>query len=615
MGSILDLSLTLCVSVVCLSCGRALLRRFKFSFQNYSEELVLAGGVGLGLLITGFTLAGIVHQLNRTSLFLILLIFVLIGKGEWSWWARMPAVGIQRIRVDMPWRLFSIALLTCWVLYTMVALSPTLEGDSLAGYLLTAREFVWQGGIVAPDFIYTASFPGNGALLTSVGFLIRGQILGQLIGVWLPGVLAALTIYSLGRSWISPAVGITAASLWSGTYTVGYLLTSGKIDLSWTAFDLLAILAFSRWFFADSEESKPKWLLLSGALLGVAAGTKQASFLTAALLTAGMLWKLQQSNVSVRRGLSTIACFGLPVLPSLFWVVRAYLLTGEPFFAGGELRNESGFWPFFETLWQMSMEGNVQTELEGPLGKSVGPVFLAILPFLILFRRFDHRLLSLLLFSGGMLILWYQTVQRPRHLLPTLGLLAILSACALFHLFRQKPGTGRVLILACIGSLALNLGIWGYVNFASFSRIPFVVGRQDLDQYLQANLSVTRWYPSYEITRFVRGKLPVGAQIAALTPASNNLGSPTHSFYLERPLHGYFTQSPTEAPEAQGFLEILRRAGMSHVLIYDSALDDGELAGAWLVQEEFQEAYLELLLRDNGQSLYEIQFSRSAGFR
>src|SRR5690606_16021623 len=255
MNSVLDLTLVLCVAIVCLSCGRTLLRHFGFSFHNVSEEVVLACGVGLGLLITILLVAGAIRQLNLLTLFSTFFVFGLLGKKEWRWWIQLPRILLRKIRIQMPWRRFSILLAGCWILYTLVALSPTLEGDSLAGYFVLAREFVWQRGIVAPEFIYTASFPANGALLTGVGFMIRGQILAQLTGVWLPGVLAVLSIYSFGRSWISPEAGITAACLWSGTHTVSYLATSGKIDLAWATFDLLALLAFSRWFFAPPDES------------------------------------------------------------------------------------------------------------------------------------------------------------------------------------------------------------------------------------------------------------------------------------------------------------------------------------------------------------------------
>ena len=87
-----------------------------------------------------------------------------------------------------------------------------------------------------------------------------------------------------------------------------------------------------------------------------------------------------------------------------------------------------------------------------------------------------------------MLILWYNGVQRARHLLPTIALLSLVAGYAVNLLISQKPKIGYTALILVIMSIGLNLGPWTYVNFISTNRFGYILGQHKLDEYLKENL-------------------------------------------------------------------------------------------------------------------------------
>ena len=100
-----------------------------------------------------------------------------------------------------------------------------------------------------------------------------------------------------------------------------------------------------------------------------------------------------------------------------------------------------------------------------------------------------------------MLILWYNGVQRARHLLPTIALLSLVAGYVIHLLISLNPKIGRMILILVVLSIGLNLGPWVYVNYVSMNRLGYVTGKQDLDSYLKSNLLKWAWYPNYAITK------------------------------------------------------------------------------------------------------------------
>lgn len=601
MRSLLALALSGAVATSCLLAGRALLTRLGFRLASQSEGAALSAGTGFGLLIYVMAILGALRLYRPSIAWGLLVILAVLGSRGWreGGWLRWSKIVKQIRQASWPLQLLLVVLLIYGAAYAFVALAPTLEGDSIAGYLLTAREYARRGGIVSVDYAYTNSYPANGQMLGTLGFLLGGQIAAQLLQVWVMGLLALTVVYAFGRAWFSRQAALVAMTIWYGTYSVGYLAASGKIDLAWAAFDLLALLAFSRWYFAPAGQRQWRWLALAGFFLSVAGGTKHASAFTALLLVAGVtvrLWQDRERNLRAWAG--THLALVVPAAATVVWVARTYLMTGALGETGAAFRGDSGVAGFFRVLWQMSMLGNA-ISVEGPVGKSIGPAILATVPLLALFRGVERRVWHILAFSGLMLVLWYNGVQRARHLLPTLGLLALLAGYVITSLLALRPRLGQLIVMLMVVSLGLNLGMWGYTNFVSLQRLSYVFGRQGLDGYLAVNLPKAHWYPNYPVTAYARDRLPPDARIAAL--ATGN------AYYLERPVYPNWTQTPAQIPQPDEFVSRLKAARITHVFVNDFVVGMRGLEDAWFAQSEFQARYLTRLICAEGQCLYALR--------
>ncbi len=608
IDSLAALALVAVVALISMTFGRAVLAWLGLRVADRSEGAVLGAGVGLGVLVYAMVLLGAADLYRPATAWGLLAALVLLSGREWrTWRGWLPWSWIRARARQASWamRATLAVLLMYGGTYTLVALTPTLEGDSLAGYLLTAREYARLGGLAAVDHAYTDTYPANGQMLSTLGFLLGGQIVAQLLVVWLTGLVALGSIYALGRQWFSRRAALLGMTVWYGMYAVSYLAASGKIDLAWAAFDLLALLSFARWYFAEPDPGDRRWLILAGFFLGLAGGTKQASLFTGAILALAVAVRLRPGRER-RWGAWVAASLFLvvPALPALIWPLRAYVQTGGVAAPGEGLINDSGLVGFARTIWFMSMLGNMPS-VEGPLGKSVGPALLATVPMLSLCLPVDRRVRHVCAFSAAMMVLWFQGVQRARHLLPTLGLLALVAGYVTVYLLARRPRLGQLIVLLTLASLAVNGARWGYVNFISITRLPFVLGRLDFDGYLAANLPKLRWYPNYHMITSARTHLPADARIAAL--------STSNSFYLERPFYSRWSQTPRDVPNAEAFAANLQAAGITHVLTNDYVVRKRGWEDAWLLDARFQARYMKRLLCRDGQCLYE--FVTGAGAR
>ena len=590
--------------------GKSITKILGLEQENKSliPSIVISFGIGFSFMIIILIILGFFGWLKQPVLWVILFLFLIIGainRNNLSYEIdsiRSIFKGLKKIEFFILILLSSIS-----ILYLITALSPTLDGDSLAGYLLLPREYAKNNSITVVDYAMGSIYPQNGQLISSLGFLLKGQILAQLLVTWTMGLLCILTIYSIGKFLFNKQTALVGVLIWYGTYSVAFLAQSAKIDLAWAAFDLMALYAFMQWYFSNSSKREMKWLLLAGVFIGIAGGIKQVSVFTIIILILGITFRLFKNKESnIYTFVKSYITFLIPVSIAGIWVIRSYLLTGTLAYSGGNLPNNQGILGFFQTLWQMSMLGNA-VSLEGPMGKSIGPSILALVPIIFCFKKVDRRVWHILGYCGVMLVLWYNGVQRARHLLPTIALLSLIAGYAVNLLISLKPKIGYTVLMLVVFSIGLNIGPWVYVNFISMDRFGYIVGKHNLDEYLKVNLIKAHWYPNYKMTVKIRDELPDDVKIAALSTGN--------SYYVKRPFYcpgpamlaPAWTQGSAEFPNPRNFYNELINFGITHVFINDYVVDQWNLENAWLNQPEFKGKYLEELISINGQHLYEIK--------
>ena len=610
--SLVNVILVVLVALSSMGFGSYVLHKAGYLNGPVVEGISLSLGLGLVALVYSMAALGGLHYFYPTAAWSLMAVFGLLGILSLRCYQARQLVVILKItgsfsRLD--WLLVLI-IGAMGLAYLIVALSPTLESDSLFGHLVIPREYARQHALLVVDHAYGTTFPQNAQLISTFGFLLRGQILAQLLVSWLPGVLSLAAVYALGRTFVPLRSRLIAIIVWYGTYSMSYLATSAKLDVAWSAFDLLGLLAFSNWYFANRDDRHWRWLILAGIFFGTAGGVKSVSLFTVIVLSLAVAVRLWRDNQ--RRPARWMAAYLALGVPSAtlagVWVVRTFILTDGIGWTGSDLPGYNSVWGFFQVLWEMSMMGNAPT-FEGALGKSIGPAILATLPLLLLFRQVSPKIKHILVFCGLMLVLWFLGVQRARHLLPTLGLLAILAGYVVAQLISQRRYIGYFALTLLMVSVILSLGRWTYINFVSLQRVDYVMGLQDVNGYLETNLRKLSYYPNYSIMVFTRKHLPMDARIVAL--------SDDVSYYLDRTLYGIrsdylsfsgsWADTPADVPEPERFARRLEIAGITHVFINASVVEARELSDAWLSNLEFQEKYMDRLICAEGQCLYELR--------
>ena len=586
--------------------GRFLLYKTKVQSKLYELNSIVYLGFGLGVFIYLLMLLGFTGLLNRNYVLIILTVFLFLGLKDINIKKTLKNFKFYFIFDDSGYFIYFKALILIFaIFYLGLSLSPTLEGDSLAGYLILPKEYSKAQGLLPVDYAYGSFLPQNGHLISTVGFLISDQILAQLLVSWLMGIICIATIYSIGVFIFNRQSALTGSLIWYGTYSVAYLSQSAKIDLAWTAFELLALYIFAQWYNKTSCDNNSDLLILSGFFLGIAGGIKQVSIFTIIVLSSAIIFRLlSEKHFSLYDVIKPYMAFLIPVSLSAIWVVRTFLYKGVFIYKIGSFPNYEGILGFFKVIWEMSMLGNMIGS-EGPMGKSIGPFILAFLPFVYFSIHKNQNVKRILLFSLLMLILWYFGVQRARHLLPTISLLCILTGYVIHQLIKETEKY-EILVLFFIGiTVFINISPIINNNFISLNRHGYILGTHDLKEYLNINLKKLDWHSNYDMTIKMRDELPMNVRIVALSS-----GNP---YYIDKPFYSIgsyvknnFIKDKLDYSDHKDYYNVLKNNDITHVFINEDFISNFKLKDSWLYQNEFQDLYLKKIYEKNGQTLYEL---------
>ena len=149
LDSILNVIVAVLAAAACYGAGRTALLGVGVRFGSASAEVALSAGLGFGGLIYAMValgFAGLYQSATAWGLLAALGIVALLGLWRWPLPTDLAALS-SRLR-KREWIAVAMAsvLAVYGLAYLVVALAPTLEGDSIAGYLLTAREYARNGG-------------------------------------------------------------------------------------------------------------------------------------------------------------------------------------------------------------------------------------------------------------------------------------------------------------------------------------------------------------------------------------------------------------------------------------------------------------------------------------
>jgi hypothetical protein len=200
---------------------------------------------------------------------------------------------------------------------------------------------------------------------------------------------------------------------------------------------------------------------------------------------------------------------------------------------------------------------------------AVGPLYLALLPLLLLWTGKPPATRLILWLFLPLWLWWFASMQLARYLLPNLALLAPLAGYAAWRASEQ----GVVLATAVRWALGLWVAFVVFVNLImTVPALPVVLGAMPAQDYLLQTLDV--YTPSLHIAK----NLPPDARVATY--------GEVRGFYFDRDCfwaeYGHSDLIPYHS--MKGPADLIRRyheLGITHVLVNQSYLP-----GLWASQED-----------------------------
>jgi len=539
-----------------------------------------------------------------------------------AWWLEMP-----RSKTGPP--LLFTMLVTAFAALTLLgALAPkgANDWDALSYHLAVPQLYLDAHRILPLPWMSHSNFPFTTEMLYTLGLGVQGQALASAFH-WAFGWLLIAGLLSVTARLATPRAAVFAALALLSAPLLWWEMTTANNDLSLAAFVFFAAWAAWRW-----KGGERGWLAVAALLAGFAAGTKLMGLLMIALVALSALWWLRAKLLTGLRVAAAAAVLALVIASP--WYIKTYAWTGNPVYPffysvfGGRNWDASLAASYAESQAQFGLlEGDKPGDQrrierlallpwnltmaphrffdhpERPLGYvGLGPLFLALLPALLLWRRQPSGARYLLLLALFTFAAWAVTVQHLRYLLHALPLAAVGVGIAADGLARG----GRLARGAVNGVFGAAAGLSFLLLFLlSLQHITAAVGLQSQEDYLRANLD------EYRAVEWINQNLLADATVITL-------GEP-RGFYLRRnylwadPGHSALIDYAHITDEADLVRAWLVTLGATHALIAPQVLDAAArgdhgfpevlrraIEGHWLVPLSRQNGWTVWMLRDAG---------------
>lgn len=514
-----DLAFTLIlwslILILCFSLGGFLFRLFHFERLENLERDVFTFALGFGAVSYWILLLALLQLLNPLALAISLIAAaILVAPEATDFVGRIAALPGS---VHQAWGntsttgkvVLSIILVIAGFGF-INALTPAWDYDGLMYHLVGPKLFLEAGRIFPfPDNWYVNG-PFTIEMVFSLGLAFRDDVLPKLIHFSL-ATLYILTSYFLAKRLLNREGAWLSVALIMGIPTLPILAGFAYIDLGWSAFEVLALLAFVIWF----QDKDSRWLLLSGLMCGLAMGSKYVGLMGFGLL--GLVILAIDLRSGWRKLIKTILVFSVPaVLVASPWYLKNIIWFTNPVYPlyfGGPGWSEQRL-DLYDAYLQVfgygrslidslllpinifihnTRFGAVMNQIEIP-----NPLYLLVFGYPFLPKK---RLLSILaMIAGGRFILWAIGSQQTRFLLPVFPSLSILTAYVLQRLFNGRGNLGRfhyVPRVLCITLMGITL-YYQLIYTAKFWAGRTIVGEESRETYL---MRIVRDYPMIDYVK------------------------------------------------------------------------------------------------------------------
>ncbi|NOZ23695.1 MAG: hypothetical protein GXP25_21680 [Planctomycetes bacterium] len=546
------------------------------------EHLLASLAVGMGIIGTLVLFLGLVGGLYVWAAWVfvvVLLACALPGlrrvAGEWGRGVQPAMPQLSTVGWVM---LFFIALHA--LMNLAVALTPPTEADTLIYHLLLPKKYVEAHRIYFMGESYFATMGYLMECLYTLGLLVGSDRLPALLQFEF-GLLTATLIALCARRWFGLRDSLVPAAIFYCMPITAVSSTSAMVEMAAVFYSLLGVF-FAIEFLQGGDRKR---LVTAGICVGLTAAIKLLGFLTCAGL---LVVVFVGSMTMLKRGKRAIVDAAIPAAVALAvvspWLLRNLVWCGNPFFPelyglfGASHWNDYShsvvaeihrgyagryagrpFFGLFTALWRLTNF----TEPGRSVSSSVGPLYVALLPFCVWAAVRSCVARMLFVFAVLYYIMWYYTAPYVdlHHLMPALPALALIGAAGLSA---SSLCRGRLKIVPT-GFVVVAL-LYSYAVTAIYAAqfAPYVFGRTGRDDLLRR----TTWY--YDDIVWMNRNLGKEDKVAmAVAP----------TYYLDIPhIHlAPYRQGWIDFSKVHGAGEVaqaLRRKGVTHVFVVMNSLSD-----------------------------------------
>ncbi|MEJ2211762.1 MAG: hypothetical protein P8129_22380 [Anaerolineae bacterium] len=629
-----NLLTALAVLAVATALGSRLTRRL--GYRSLLERVVFSAGLGLGIFSV------VTFGLGLLGLFYGWLFWALLLGAGLLLAPELWRLGRALRQADWPrprgvWPIFlSLFIGATLLLVLLLALTPPVEWDSLTYHLAGPERYLRAHRFTHEFDIYYLFFPSFTEMLFTLGMGLKSDIVARLLHFAYLGLTLGAVGAFAARHWRDEGrrLGLVAAALFLSIPTAVQIAAWSYVDLALTFYSFAGLYALLNWpawrpaAQAGSEEGGPGrgWLVLAGLFAGASMSIKYTGAMNLLMLLAVLAWWLIRRRLTARRFLgAALLVGGLAVAVAAPWYIKNTIVTGNPLYPlvwGGRnwnevstrwllvLGEEKSLLDLLAVPWTLTVLGT-----QGTLAydATFSPIFLVLLPALLVIRRRARGLGELLLAAAVGYVAWLASgavsygrfVLQGRMVLPIFAPLSLLCAYALQGLGEWTRSTfslQRVLTMI----LALTLA-FGWLNqallTAGLNPVPYLTGYKSRSQFQEQYIS-QKWH---EAITYLNEELGPGDRVLFVwEPRSYGTLVP----HEPDPLFDNVSQLVYRYGSAEAIAAGLRREGFSHLLvneyIYPWIVSDYPLtAEEQAVWEEFEDTYLtpEALVYTDGEYL------------
>ncbi|HUS39015.1 MAG TPA: hypothetical protein VMX74_06175 [Pirellulales bacterium] len=315
------------------------------------EQLIFGTAIGLNVLSLFTLLVGLMGWLNPWCFAVPATATTVAALRRWSL-VRRPVVGqpLSKTNGDGAWlssRWLGLAAPAAAFL-VLGGMLPPIDFDVREYHLQVPKEFYGNGQIgFLPHNVY-AQMPLGAEMHALVGMVLLGEWwTGALVGktvIAFVSVLTGAAVWSAGRRFFSPSVGVIAAVLYLWIPWVARVSMTGLIDGVVGCYAFLSLYAAliacginsgsddDQTIETTDRRSSTGWFLLAGFLAGASVACKYPALLLVVFpLTIGMGIHLGTRHHDLGARFKPLAAFLLAVAVGCGpWFVKNAVLTGNP---------------------------------------------------------------------------------------------------------------------------------------------------------------------------------------------------------------------------------------------------------------------------------------------